>query len=235
MEMIGATIFDAGCETLWNFPFVPSLLRLMSHAFPTNPPGATEAAQSRERRRVYGEEDTELARCLARQDEQSFAIVYRQLSGRLFSLIFRILQNEGEAEDVLQETFVQMWKNAGSYDASRSAVFTWAVMIARNRAIDRVRSRQRRFRLLESATREAEATEPPPAPQADELHAREDEGRRVRAAMSGINEAQREAVELAFFGGLTQVEIAERTGAPLGTIKARIRRGLLALREILKS
>ena len=129
---------------------------------------------------------------------------------------------------------MQMWKRTATYDATRSSLFTWAVMIARHKAIDRLRSRQRQTRLSEAVANE---TEPfavsAPSDQADNALARTDERERVRAALSQLGAAQREAIDLAFFGGLTQTQIAERLGAPLGTVKARIRRGLLALREVL--
>ena len=107
-------------------------------------------------------------------------------------------------------------------------------MIARHKAIDRLRSRQRQARLSEAVATESDIhSVSAPADQADNALARTDERDRVRAALSQLGDAQREAIDLAFFGGLTQTQIAERLGAPLGTVKARIRRGLLALREVL--
>lgn len=150
-------------------------------------------------------------------------------------MIYEILRDQKDAEDVLQEAFVQMWKKAATYDASRSTVFTWAMMISRNRAIDRVRARQRRTRAVEAATAEAVATLEEHVPQADELLGFSEERARIKTALSHLPEAQRDAIDLAFFRGLTQAEISTRIGAPLGTVKARIRRGLLALRNVLSS
>jgi RNA polymerase sigma-70 factor (ECF subfamily) len=113
-------------------------------------------------------------------------------------MIYAILHDQKESEDVLQEAFVQMWKRIATYDATRSSLFTWGVMISRHKAIDHLRSRQRQTRLVEAVA----------------------------------NETEREAIDLAFFAGLTQTQIAEKLGAPLGTVKARIRRGLLAQREV---
>jgi len=167
-------------------------------------------------------------------DESAFATFYDRFAPGLFSMIYAILRDQKESEDVLQEAFVQMWKRAATYDASRSSLFTWAVMIARHKAIDHLRSRQRQTRLNEAVASESNAI-PAAAPvdRADNALARSDERQRVRAALTRLPEAQREAIDLAFFAGLTQTQISERLGAPLGTVKARIRRGLLALREVL--
>ncbi len=146
-------------------------------------------------------------------------------------MVFAILGHHKDAEDVLQEAFVQMWKKAVTYDPLRGNVFSWSVMIARSKAIDRLRARQRGYRLTEAAAADVEALAPAPASSGQELLSQRDERERVRAALCEISEPQRVAIELAFFSGLTQSEIAERLGAPLGTIKARIRRGLLALRD----
>ncbi len=167
-------------------------------------------------------------------DETAFASFYRRFSPGLFSLIFQILQDQKEAEDVLQEAFVQMWKKAASYDPDRSALFTWAVMISRNKAIDRLRSRQRRARTIEAITAEMEVVPPESGAQADTLLGQSENRSQVRAVLKQLPGAQREAIDLAFFGGLTQSEISEKLGTPLGTVKARIRRGLLAMREALE-
>lgn len=166
-------------------------------------------------------------------DESAFSSFYRRFSPGLFSMVYQILQDQKESEDVLQEAFVQMWKKAASYDAGRSGLFTWAVMISRNKAIDRLRSRQRRARTAEAAALEFSVVPPEAIDQADELLDQNEERGRVRAALSKLPSGQREAIDLAFFGGMTQVEISSKLKAPLGTIKARIRRGLIALRDLL--
>ncbi len=178
--------------------------------------------------------DQEIMRRMVLGEEEAFPTLYRRLAPVLFSVVYGILHDQKEAEDVLQESFVQMWKKSATYDATRSSLFTWAVMISRNRAIDRVRSRERQFRVVEAATLEAEASPPEPLAAADSLAERSDERDRLRAALLQLANAQREALNLAFFSGLTQTEISAKVGAPLGTVKARIRRGLLALREILE-
>jgi RNA polymerase sigma-70 factor, ECF subfamily len=180
------------------------------------------------------EADAELVRQLRSGDEKAFATFYDRFAPGLFSMIYAILHDQKESEDVLQEALVQMWKRAGTYDASRSSLFTWAVMISRHKAIDRLRSRQRQTRLAEAvASGTDDVAASAPAERADNVLARTDERARVRAALAQLGDAQREAVELAFFAGLTQTQIAEKLGEPLGTVKARIRRGLLTLREVL--
>ena len=168
-------------------------------------------------------------------DEAAFAAFYDQFASALFSVIYAILHDHKESEDVLQEAFVQIWKRTANYDPTRSSLFTWAVMISRHKAIDRLRSRQRQVRLSEALSSEAKKTSPiTTSDRADVAAAREDDRVRVRAALARLTEDQREAISLAFFGGLTQSQIAEKLGAPLGTVKARIRRGLLALRDALR-
>ena len=186
--------------------------------------------------RLPNESERQLMEQIQRGDEAAFATFYDRFAPGLFSMIFAILHDNKEAEEVLQEAFLQMWKRSATYDASRSSLFTWAVMISRHKAIDRLRSRQRQARLAEAVADEPEETTAPAGvDQADELLARTDERDRVRTALTQIGAAQREAIDLAFFGGLTQTEISEKLGAPLGTVKARIRRGLLALRDILQA
>ena len=177
--------------------------------------------------------DVQLLARTAAGDEAAFAALYDRLAPGLFSMIVKMMHDEKEAEDVLQEGFAHIWRRAAGYDAARSSPFTWAVMILRNKAIDRLRVRQRRERTLEKATVEfAHFAE------ADEVSSgeagRRDEGAQVRAALAQIPEEQKCAVELAFFSGLTHEQIAAQLATPLGTIKARIRRGLLKLREVLK-
>lgn len=178
--------------------------------------------------------DQELMRGVLAADEAAFASFYRRFAPGLFSMVYEILHDQKEAEDVVQEAFVQMWKKASTYDPNRSGLFTWAVMISRNRALDRLRSRQRRGRTLEAAAAESAAAPIEHAAQADELLGENEERTRIRKALSHLPEPQRNAIHLAFFRGLTQAEISTQLGEPLGTIKARIRRGLMALRNFLK-
>ena len=186
-------------------------------------------------RRQPNEADAELVRQMTSGDVNAFTNFYDRFAPGLFSMIYAILRDQAESEDVLQEAFVQMWKRTATYDATRSSLFTWAVMISRHKAIDRLRSRQRQSRLVEAVAGEMnELATSAPAERADNALERSDERERVRAAMSELGEGQREAIELAFFAGLTQTQIAKKLSTPLGTVKARIRRGLLALGEVLE-
>jgi len=190
--------------------------------------GARRAIQSPK------EADVELVRKLRSGDERAFATFYDRFAPGLFSMIYAILHDQKESEDVLQEAFLQMWKRTASYDASRSSLFTCAVMISRHKAIDRLRFRQRQARLAEEVADQSDgAATSAPVDRADNVLARSDERERVRAALAQLGDGQREAIELAFFAGMTQTQISEKLGTPLGTVKARIRRGLLALREVL--
>lgn len=167
---------------------------------------------------------------VAQADERAFAEFYDRFSRGLFSLVYKILNDEREAEDVLQEGFTQIWKKAATFDGTRSSAFTWAVMIMRNKAIDRIRYRQRQSRLIEAATEEfSHAAD---SGEDDGVFHNEQRGI-VRAALEKIPDEQRQAIDLAFFSGLTQQQISEKLGEPLGTVKARIRRGLLKLRDLL--
>ena len=182
-------------------------------------------------KRERAEIDKALLQACRSGGEVAFTALYTRLAPSLFSAVFAILKNQKDAEDVLQEAFVQMWNKASNYDPQRGSVITWSMMIARSKAIDRVRAQQRRSRLDEAAALEHETAFPDLPKAADELHSERDERARVRAALTQISDTQRIAIDLAFFSGLTQVEISARLGTPLGTVKARIRRGLRALRE----
>jgi len=181
------------------------------------------------------EAEIELLRRIGAGDLRSFEELYRRFSGMLFATIFRILNQQEAAEDVLQEVFLQIWEKAPLYDPVRGKPLTWIVTLARNKAIDRLRSTQRSHRLQSEVEREAQAFDPAEERNsADALEAVE-QGKLVREAVRKLSKDQREAISLAFFSGLTQTEIAERLGEPLGTVKARIRRGMMRLREVLKN
>lgn len=176
-------------------------------------------------------EDARLVLRMARGDREAFAGLYDRFSRPLYTTALRILGDEREAEDVLQEIFLDLWRRAREFDRSRGSVFSWAVTLTRNRSIDRVRMRRRRGDLLARSAPEDLGYGSP----ADAATARledKEQAALVRAALQSLPEEQQQALHLAFFGGLTQQEIAERLAAPLGTVKARIRRGLLKLRDL---
>ena len=209
----------------------------MGDSLPSSPHTATRGKDRKpltEEQRNQAAADRALIQRVAGGDDSAFSSFYRRFAPALFSMIYAVLHDQKESEDVLQESFLQMWNKAASYDGERSTVFTWAVMISRNRAIDRIRARQRRLRVVEAATAEAAAAPIELGEQADEMLGRGEDNQRVRQALSTLPEAQRHAIDLAFFRGLTQAEISAQLKTPLGTIKARIRRGLIALRDVLE-
>jgi RNA polymerase sigma-70 factor (ECF subfamily) len=169
---------------------------------------------------------------IAEGDNAAFTALYQRFSASLYGMAFRMMNDAKEAEDVLQEGFTYIWRKAASYDPSRSSPFAWAVMIIRNKAIDRLRVRQRLERLRDKVTTESSFYQENDETSADEPTLRERRAL-VRSALEQIPPEQRQALELSFFGGLTHEQIAERLATPLGTIKARIRRGLLRLRDCL--
>lgn len=173
-------------------------------------------------------EDAALLARVAGGDEPAFLALYERFSAPLYSLLLKMLQNRQDAEDTLQTVFLQIWRKAGVYDPARCAAFTWLVLIARSKAFDRLRQRQRQTRTLDAASLEEQG-----APLLDEspgVLQHEDQAA-IRAALAEIPAEQREALEMAYFKGLSQTEVAEALGEPLGTIKARIRRGMLRLRD----
>ena len=179
------------------------------------------------------ESQAELLRRIAAQDQQALADFYDQMAGVLFSTAVRILGDAHEAEEVIQDVFVQIWNKAATFDAALGAPFHWTLSITRNRCIDRLRKRQRRTCLLDDLA-EAAAIDPVPcAPPAQNVLSA-DEIAAVRSAVEGLPSEQRQAIAMAFFGGMTHMEIAKALNEPLGTTKARIRRGMLKLREDLQ-
>ena len=177
-------------------------------------------------------DDLALVRRMAAREEAAVAELYDRFSGLLLAVSRRILGGAAEAEEVLQEAFLQAWLQAERYDPARSSVSTWLVLIVRSRALNRLRSRQARDR----ATLAAEA-EPRPgdASSASEVHVFHAERReRVREVLAELPVEQRQVLELAFYEGLSQSEIATRTGAPLGTVKTRALLGMKKLRQSLR-
>jgi RNA polymerase sigma-70 factor, ECF subfamily len=173
--------------------------------------------------------DVETLRAVAAGDEQALAALYDRYRLILFGLILRILHSQPEAEDVLQEVFLQVWRRAADFDETRGRPFTWLVTLARSRAIDRLRSTSARARTADEAARAV----PESISDAASDAVKSEQGEIVRRALSELPDEQRRPLLLAYFEGLTQTEIAERTGTPLGTIKTRMRSGMMKLRELL--
>jgi RNA polymerase sigma-70 factor (ECF subfamily) len=176
----------------------------------------------------------QLLRRVAAGDLQAMSDFYDQTVQPLYSVAVRILGDAGEAEEVIQDVFVQVWEKAATFDPLIGSAFHWTLSITRHRSIDRLRSRQRRARLVDRLMETGAAeTALPSTPDREALGG--EEAATVRTALGRLPEDQRQAIEMAFFGGLTHLEIAEALHEPLGTIKARIRRGLFRLRESLQS
>lgn len=179
-------------------------------------------------------EDGELVRRMARGDKSACAELYDRFSRPLLSVALRVLSDQADAEDVVQDVFLSLWEKAADFEPARGSAFAWAITFTRNRAIDRLRTRRRRATLLDESFPADIAggigTSEPDS--AGDLMWKEKTGA-VRAALAALPPDQLRPLELAFFGGLTQQEIASRLNEPLGTVKARIRRGLLKLRDTL--
>ena len=178
-------------------------------------------------------EDLRILKLIASGDQQGVVMLYQQRGRLIYSLLLRMLGDEMETQEIMQDTFLQIWRRAADYDPTRSAPLTWMVLIARGLAMDRLRSRSRRQ--INHAAFEAEivSLEVETGNRAHQIERDELTGV-CTAALHRLPEAQAHALQLAFLRGWTHEEIAQAQNEPLGTIKARIRRGLQALRQTLK-
>jgi len=173
--------------------------------------------------------DVALLNAIAARDEAALAQLYDRYDRILFGLLMRILNNREEAEDVLQEVFLQVWRKAADFDANRGRPFTWLVTLARSRGIDRLRTLAARERVAVAGAREVSDEVSDAATDAFKSEQRG----LVSDALAKLPDEQKRPIMLAYFDGLTQTEIATRTGAPLGTVKTRMRTGMIRLRELL--
>jgi RNA polymerase sigma-70 factor, ECF subfamily len=169
--------------------------------------------------------EAELLQRIRRGNEGAMAELYDRFSAVVFSAALRVLGEASQAEDVLQEVFLQLWRNPSAFDSNRGSLAAWLAVIARHRAIDHLR-RRRPETDFEEVVLSVD-------PQLDSQAARAEAIGRIRAVMETMSDEQRGAMEMAFFEGLTHTEIAEKTGEPLGTIKTRIRSALIAIRKAL--
>lgn len=178
--------------------------------------------------------EEDLLQRTGRGDARAFEQLYNRMAPRLFGLLRQMLADEREAEDMLQDGFVQLWSRASDFDPSRSKAFTWAVMVFRHKAIDRMRALGRRNRLVESAALEHATLAAHSQAGADDEVQSHERDTVVREALNDLPKEQRQLIEFAFLKGLTHHVIADSLGIPLGTVKTNIRRGLLRLRDLLK-
>ncbi len=184
-----------------------------------------------------GQIDHGLVGDVARGDEQAVGALYDRYGQAMYCTAKRILGEDADAEEAVLEAFDQVWRQASRFDPGRGSVASWLMMIVRSRALDMVRSRDRRERNTTSAARDEPDAAPAMGtwrtnPEAD-LHDSE-RRQQIMKALKALSPPQRQAIELAFYRGLSQSEIADELGEPLGTIKTRIRAGMQQLRETLR-
>lgn len=167
---------------------------------------------------------------IAAGNENAFEELYDRLSPQVFGLVRRILKDQAQSEEVAQEVFVEAWQQAARYDAARGKAITWLLTLAHRRAVDRVRASQAsKDRDLREGIKEFQAS----YDDVEETAIAHDEGRRVVQALERLSETQRDAIQLAYFGGYTHLEVAEMLKIPVGTAKTRIRDGMKQLRDLM--
>ena len=181
--------------------------------------------------------DRRLLAQVAGGDERALGLLYDRYSGALYGIAGRIAGERADAEEIVLECFAQVWRDASRFQSDKGSVIAWLTVICRSRAIDLIRSRGRRARLADSAV----AADPDQAPgmgrgerDPDSAVTQDERAVQVAAALSGLSAPQREAIQLAYFEGLSQSEIAERLNEPLGTVKTRVRLAMQKLRDVLR-
>jgi RNA polymerase sigma-70 factor (ECF subfamily) len=177
--------------------------------------------------------DAALVSRLLQKDVNAFEQLYDKYSRIVYSLVLRIVQQAGPAEEVVQDVFLQVWRNAAQYDAARGPFLPWLLTMARNRALDTLRLKSERQRRLENQSEELYSVVV--APQYESLLDEKRRAERVRALVGDLKPEQKRAIELAYFRGLSHSEIAAELQEPLGTVKSWIRNGLMRLKEGLQA
>lgn len=172
----------------------------------------------------------DLLRRSGRGDEAAFATLYDATASRVFGLAVRVVRDPAQAEEVAQESFLEIWRSSGRFDASRGSALSWMLTITHRKAVDRVRSAEAASRRETTYQINNQPVEHDSTAEAAEASF---EARRVRAALSALTEVQREAVSLAYLGGYTHTEVATMLDLPVGTAKTRIRDGMIRLRDTL--
>jgi RNA polymerase sigma-70 factor (ECF subfamily) len=170
---------------------------------------------------------------VARRERAAFEELYTRYANILYATAIKFLKEDADAQDVVQDVFIQIWDKAKLYDPAKGKPLTWALTLTRNRSIDRIRAIQRRSRLRDDFEKETAMDESAGLREALFGVDASEKAQILRAAVARLSPQQRRVIELAFFNGLTQSEIADQLGEPLGTVKARARRGLMKLRELL--
>jgi len=177
------------------------------------------------------EEETAWLMAIANGDRTAFRNLHERFNAIIFTTIYKVLGNYEDSEDITQEVFAKIWKKAHLYDIKRGKPLTWATTMARNRAIDHYRSKQRRSRTGDRYIDHVEVIDDQMETGTESDIQSNETNQVLHSAVMELTPDQREAIELAYFSGLTQNEVAERTGQPLGTVKGRIRRGIIRLEK----
>jgi RNA polymerase sigma-70 factor, ECF subfamily len=193
---------------------------------PSNPKPSDNRTSNSETEIGAVDETTMLTR-IGQRDENAMEAVFRRYSGPVYSVALRVLRDSGQAEDILQEVFLQLWRKPGAFVQNRGSLGAWLVVIARNRAIDVLRRRK-------PSDSVDDIVLTAPINVADDAE-RNIAMQRVRGVIADLPEEQRRTLDLAYFEGLSHTEIASRTGDPLGTVKTRIRQALITLRKALEA
>ncbi len=170
---------------------------------------------------------------VAKRERAAFEQLYARYANILYATAMKFLREDADAQDVVQDVFIQIWDKAKLYDPAKGKPLTWALTMTRNRSIDRIRAIQRRGRLRDDFEKETVVDESAGIREALSGVDASEKNQILRDAVQRLSPEQRKVIDLAFFGGLTQNEVAKRLGEPLGTIKARARRGLMKLKELL--
>jgi RNA polymerase sigma-70 factor (ECF subfamily) len=177
--------------------------------------------------------DATLLQQILQRDMRAFEQLYDRHCRLVYGLVFRIVQQAGTAEEIVQDVFLQLWRNASQYDAARGPFLPWLLTMSRNRALDTLRLKSERQRRREEQTEELPAISA--VPQFEKQLDEKRRASRIRELMTSLQPQQKRAIELAYFEGLSHTEIAETLKEPLGTVKSWIRNGLLRLREGLQA
>jgi RNA polymerase sigma-70 factor (ECF subfamily) len=193
---------------------------------PSNPKPSDNRTSNSETE-IGAVDDTTMLTRIGQRDENAMEAVFRRYSGPVYSVALRVLRDTGQAEDILQEVFLQLWRKPAAFVQNRGSLGAWLVVIARNRAIDVLRRRK-----PSDSVDDVVLTSPINV--ADEAE-RNIAMQRVRGVIANLPEEQRRTLDLAYFEGLSHTEIASRTGDPLGTVKTRIRQALITLRKALEA
>lgn len=188
-----------------------------------------DRADTQSRSAPHARELVPILRSVANGDRAALSLLYQRTSSKLYGICSRVLENRAEAEDVLQEVYMTVWGKAGSFDERKASPITWLAVIARNKAIDRMRLRRARTEGLDAA-----GDIPDESASAFEVIERDQESRRLASCLQELEERQQLSIRAAFLDGATYPQLAEREGVPLGTMKSWIRRGLLRLKGCLE-